>query len=209
MAEIFALFMVVVAFAVVFPLAFPTRKKATAPVAAAPEEAKIHATGDIKDSAPVVPVAPRRAQATVAFPWRDASVYLVALLQAGIAVGVLLFAYSIYQATPTASESGGISSLNFFAQFWLGTMFIAATVAFSTGIFTYLRHLRYVTISAVAQFFLGCLFLLLGSWTLPITGALVVFAVCAVLVVHESRQVSRPKSSKAPLKDAPAMAEQA
>lgn len=195
MAEIFAFLLVVIALAVVVPLAFPPKKTGELSITAMKALAKNHATGDtpVLGAIPTVPTSARKAKAPAPlFPWREVAVYLVSILQAGLAVGVLYFAYSVYQTTPTAEGSGGISSLSFFAQFWLGMMFLAAVIAFSTGIFTSLKHQRYVFVSAALQILMGGIFLMLGNWALPMSASLIVIALCAILVVREAKSAPAP-----------------
>ncbi len=201
MVEIFTLLLVIVALMMVVPMAFPGKKAGGNSIAAMKAEMKKHATGS--SSATSTPdLHPKRTtkRTDSGRPWRELAVVLVTILQAGIGIGVLYFAYEIYQTTPTANGLGGLSSLSFYAQFWLGVMFIAAAVAFSTGIFTHLKHYRYALISGSLQILMGGLFLMLGNWALPIAASLIVFALCSILIVREVRLASAlPRTQTTPM----------
>ena len=188
LAEIFALFMVAVALAVVLPLAFLHKKEATQ---AAPAQPGTETAAK--------PVLEKRQRIVSSAPgilglWREAAIYLVAALQAIIAGSTLLFAYAVYQTTPASVHNGEVT-LNVYAQFWLGVIIASAGAALATGIFTYLRHRNYVLIAAAAQALFGGVFLVLGTWTLTVTASLIVFALCAVLVVREATLPPAPRKT--------------
>lgn len=193
-AEIFALFMVAVAFAVVLPLAFLHKKEAAQ---AAPAQPGTEAAAKSEKPPRIVSSAPG-----ILGLWREAAIYLVAALQAVIAGSILLFAYAVYQSTPAAVHNGEVT-LNVYAQFWLGVIVAAAGAALATGIFTYLRHRNYVLIAAGAQALFGGIFLVLGAWTLTVTASLIVFAFCSVLVVREATLPPAPRKKKRAVPAAP------